>query len=100
MAMYLSARESKVYSLAKSVPHKNQSPVTPSFHCGDFFDSTCDSFGEDRIFLEKMNFSIMSRAIFFENFWGVFSCKLGVVIFSRVMRFFWGIFPDTVLKRG
>jgi hypothetical protein len=37
----------------------------------------CDWFGENCVFSEKMNFSIISRAIFFEKFRGVFFLNIG-----------------------
>jgi hypothetical protein len=71
---------------------------------GGFSRFRCDLFGEDCVFLEKMTFSIISRAVFFEEFEGVFFVRERSGHFLESYAVFWGticrIGPETRLKTG
>jgi len=54
-----------------------------------FPDLACDWFGEDCVFSEKMNFSIISRGVFFEKFGGVFFLRVGRGHFLESYAIFW-----------
>jgi hypothetical protein len=55
---------------------------------------------EGCVFREKMNFSIISRAVFFEKFGGVFFLRVGGGRFLESYAIFWGNFSRSGLETG